>query len=55
MFGLVLIVVMTLSGHLSDINEIYNSTGIDVQVILFEIDCADFYTNLQELFCQLMS
>ena len=26
-----------------------------VQVILFEIDCAIFYTNLHELFCQFIS
>ena len=26
---------------------------ISVQVILFEIDCAIFYTNIHELFCQL--
>ena len=26
-----------------------------VQVILSEIDCAIFYTNLQELFCQFIS
>ena len=26
-----------------------------VQAILFEIDCAIFYTNLYELFCQFMS
>ena len=25
------------------------------QVILFEIDCAIFYTNLHELFCQFRS
>ena len=26
-----------------------------VQVILFEIDCAIFYSNLPELFCQFIS
>ena len=26
-----------------------------VQVIIFEIDCAIFYTNLHELFCQFIS
>ena len=26
-----------------------------MQVILFEIDCASFYTNLHELFCQFIS
>ena len=26
-----------------------------LQVILFEIDCAVFYTNLHELFCQFIS
>ena len=26
-----------------------------IQVILFEIDCAIFYTNLHELFCQFIS
>ena len=26
-----------------------------LQVILFEIDCAIFYTNLHELFCQFIS
>ena len=26
-----------------------------LQVILFEIDCAIFYTNLHELFCQYIS
>jgi hypothetical protein len=26
-----------------------------LQVILFEIDCAIFYTNLNELFCQFIS
>ena len=26
-----------------------------VQVILFEIDCSIFYTNLHELFCQSIS
>ena len=26
-----------------------------VQVILFEIDCTIFYTNLHELFCQFIS
>ena len=27
----------------------------ELQVILFEIDCAIFYTNLHELFCQFKS
>ena len=32
------------------------ATGkLDIQVILFEIDCAIFYTNLHELFCQLIN
>ena len=31
--------------------ECYNKKNM-VQVILFEIDCAIFYTNLHELFCQ---
>ena len=31
------------------------SVIISVQVILFEIDCAIFYTNLHELFCQFIS
>ena len=29
--------------------------SISLQVILFEIDCAIFYTNLHELFCQFIS
>ena len=29
--------------------------GSSVQVILFEIDCSQFYTNLHELFCQFIS
>ena len=28
---------------------------ITLQVILFEIDCAIFYTNSHELFCQLLN
>ena len=31
------------------------SASHTVQVILFEIDCAIFYTNLHELFCQFIS
>ena len=31
------------------------SVACRVQVILFEIDCAIFYTNLHELFCQFIS
>ena len=31
------------------------SGNIFIQVILFEIDCAIFYTNLHELFCQFIS
>ena len=27
----------------------------ELQIILFEIDCAIFYTNLHELFCQFIS
>ena len=29
--------------------------SLEIQVILFEIDCAIFYTNLHELFCQFIS
>ena len=32
-----------------------NITGCTLQVILFEIDCAIFYTNLHEFFCQFIS
>ena len=28
---------------------------VNIQVILFEIDCSFFYTNLHELFCQFIS
>ena len=31
------------------------TSQIPLQVILFEIDCAIFYTNLHELFCQFIS
>ena len=34
---------------------IWTKIFIYVQVILFEIDCAIFYTNLHKLFCQLIS
>jgi hypothetical protein len=30
----------------------FQTLGLVVQVILIEIDCAIFYTNLHELFCQ---
>ena len=33
----------------------HDSILVEVQVILFEIDCAIFYTNLHELFCQFIS
>ena len=36
-------------------SEVTNRKTEYVQVILFEIDCAIFYTNLPELFCQLVS
>ena len=29
--------------------------NFNLQVILFEIDCAIFYTNLNKLFCQLIN
>ena len=34
---------------------LFNLIGWREQVILFEIDCAIFYTNLHELFCQFTS
>ena len=33
----------------------FDKNWTKVQVILFEIDCAIFYTNLHELFCQFIS
>ena len=32
-----------------------HANGFQVQIILFEIDCAIFYANLHELFCQFIS
>ena len=32
-----------------------DANNVPVQVILFEIDCAIFYSNLHELFCQFIS
>ena len=34
----------------SEVYQIY-----DMQVILFEIDCVIFYTNVHELFCQFIN
>ena len=45
----------------SDAWKVYNETlqkltnHLQVQVILFEMDCAIVYTNLHELFCQFIS
>ena len=33
----------------------FNFKTAQIQVILFEIDCAIFYTDLHELFCQFIS
>ena len=38
-----------------DYNTFWSNNNNYLQVILFEIDCAIFYTNLHELFCQFIS
>ena len=38
-----------------DYNTFWSNNNNYLQVILFEIDCAIFYTNLHELFCQIIS
>ena len=39
----------------SEIHDLIDHYQVRVQVILFEIDCAIFYTNLHELFSQFIS
>ena len=41
--------------HFMQGQKVMHEGSMSLQVILFEIDCAIFYTNLHELFCQFIS